>query len=157
MDIGNVKNSHPVRYKKKGHKEWKQIEVKEAIELLNPDIKELLPLIHAFGGCDTTSSIYDKGKNSILKLIEKSDEAKNQAKLFISTSTSKEDIGMAGNKKIVLLYGGEVEETLPSLRYRLYMKMAASSTKISPSKLPPTDRAAYFHSLRVYLQVTKHI
>ena len=31
--------------------------------------------------------------------------------------------------------------------------MAASSSKINPSKLPPTGRAAWFHSLRTYLQV----
>ena len=30
--------------------------------------------------------------------------------------------------------------------------MAANSTKIKPEALPPTKRAAYFHSLRVYLQ-----
>lgn len=33
--------------------------------------------------------------------------------------------------------------------------MAANSTKLIPSKLPPTERAAWFHSLRVYLQVTQ--
>ena len=30
--------------------------------------------------------------------------------------------------------------------------MAANSTKIKPEVLPPTKRAAHFHSLRVYLQ-----
>ena len=33
------------------------------------------------------------------------------------------------------------------------MKMASQSTAINPSKLPPTERAARFHSLRSYLQV----
>ena len=31
--------------------------------------------------------------------------------------------------------------------------MAASLSKINPSKLPPTERAVWFHSLRMYLQI----
>ena len=31
--------------------------------------------------------------------------------------------------------------------------MLAKSSKIKPESLPPSERAAYFHSLRVYLQV----
>ena len=33
------------------------------------------------------------------------------------------------------------------------MKMAASSSKINPSKHPPAERVAWFHSLRTYMQV----
>lgn len=33
------------------------------------------------------------------------------------------------------------------------MKVAASSTRITASKLPPTERTAWYHSLRVYIQV----
>ena len=44
-------------------------------------------------------------------------------------------------------------EDLQKLRYLNYMKMAASLSKINPSKLPPTERAVWFHSLRTYLQM----
>ena len=44
-------------------------------------------------------------------------------------------------------------EDLQKLRYLNYMKMAASSSKINLSKLPPTERAAWFHSLRTLLRV----
>ncbi len=37
--------------------------------------------------------------------------------------------------------------------YVKYMEMVTSSKKIEPHKLPPTARAAFFHSLRVHLQV----
>ena len=33
------------------------------------------------------------------------------------------------------------------------MKMAASASKVNPARIPPSERAAWFHSLRVYLQV----
>ena len=42
---------------------------------------------------------------------------------------------------------------LQKLRYMNYMKMAASSSKINASKLPHTERAAQFYSLRTYLEV----
>ena len=31
--------------------------------------------------------------------------------------------------------------------------MVSSSKEIDPQKLPPTERAAHYHSLRAYLQV----
>ena len=51
---------------RKGYKARKQLDVGEAALLLKPDVKKLLPFIHAFGGCDTTSGVYDKGKLLIL-------------------------------------------------------------------------------------------
>ena len=62
-------------------------------------------------------------------------------------------VGMAGISIFVLLYGGKAGYSLTALIYLSYMKMAASSTYITPSKLPPTERTAHFHSLRVYIQV----
>ena len=37
------------------------------------------------------------------------------------------------------------------------MKLAAGSNKLIPAKLPPTTRAAWFLSQRVYLQVMQWI
>ena len=49
---------------------------------------------------------------------------------------------------------GKKEESLRNLRYYKYMDMVASnSTSLDPQKLPPTERAAFYHSLRVYLQI----
>ena len=49
------------------------------------------------------------------------------------------------------MYGGTLTDTLGSLRYVKYMKITSSKQKLG--KLPLTERAAYFHSLRVYHQV----
>ena len=41
-----------------------------------------------------------------------------------------------------------------NLRYYKYMDAVASnSTYLDPQKLSPTERVAYFHSLRVHLQI----
>ena len=138
---------------KSGNRVQKLFDVKEASSLLDMSLKQGLLFIHAFSGCDTTSAIHDKGKNSLMKLMEKSDEAKSIAKVFMSHNVEQENIGKAGVKLFVLLYGGKPGDTLQTLRYSNYMKMAASSSRIIPSKLPPTERTAHFHSLRVYLQL----
>ena len=37
---------------------------------MSPDVKSVLPFIHAFSGCDTTSAIYGHGKPKLYKLIK---------------------------------------------------------------------------------------
>ena len=40
-----------------------------------------------------------------------------------------------------------------------YMAMVATRTEVEPENLPPTERATYYHALRVHLQVAqwKHL
>ena len=51
------------------------------------------------------------------------------------------------------MYEANAQDTLTSLRYARYMQMVAKGSAIEPQRLPPTERAAYFHSLHVHLQV----
>ena len=57
-------------YNSREYTQLKQIDIGAARHILEPKLITLLPLIHAFGGCDTTSSIFDKGKAALLKLLE---------------------------------------------------------------------------------------
>ena len=139
-------------YTIKGSKQLKHI--KEAISMLRVTVLQHLLFIHAFGGCDTTSAIHDKGKGAILRLIKKSKKPQQLSAVFNKPLASQAEVGSAGINLFILLYGGKNEDSLQSLRYTMYMKkMAASSSNIKPSKLPPTERSAWFHGLRVYLQV----
>jgi hypothetical protein len=46
--------------------------------------------------------------------------------------------------------------TLGELRHNQFMQMAATSKSvIKPQNLPPTERAAYYHCLRIHLQVVE--
>ena len=114
------------------------------------EVRKYITLIHAFSGCDTTSALFGQGKISILRLLQKSAAARDAANTFANVNSTHDDVGEAGSK-ILALYGGKNSDTLSSLRYAKYMKMA--SGKVTPEKLPPTERAAYFHSLRTFLQV----
>jgi len=142
-------------YKKDGRTQMKQLDVKSALSSIDSTVVPYLLLIHAFGGCDTTSAIHEKGKASPLRLLEKSKRAKQLFDCFLDSSSSQNEIGKAGIKLFVLMFNGKIEDTLTDLRYNIYMKMAASASRIVPSKLPPTERSAWYHSLRVFLQVSE--
>ena len=140
-------------YTIKGGKQLKQLSITEATSMLSVTVLQHLFFIRAFGACDTTSAIHDKGKGATLCLIQKSKKVQQLSAVFKKPLVSQAEIGSAFINLFILLYSGKNEDSLQSLRYTMYMKMATSSSEIKPSKLPPTERSTWFHSLQVYLQV----
>ena len=60
----------------------------------------------------------------------------------------------AGTTVFYRLYGGKPGETLDTPRYLKYMEyIATSKVQLQPERLPPTERAACFHILRVQFQI----
>jgi len=64
-----------------------------------------------------------------------------------------EQVGEAGIRLFDILCVRKKSDSLKSIRHAENMGMVASAKKIDPQKLPPTARAARYHSLRVHLQV----
>ena len=58
-----------------------------------------------------------------------------------------------GTEAFVLIYGNKKRNTLTDLQYITYTKLVVRTSNIDPAILPPSERAAWFHSLIVYLQV----
>ncbi|GAB1602355.1 hypothetical protein Ahia01_000514600 [Argonauta hians] len=71
----------------------------------------------------------------------------------MNKTASQEEVGAAGMQLFVLMYNGKQEDSLTTLIFASYSTLAALSKLRSPEKLPPSMRAAWFHSLRVYLEV----
>ena len=90
---------------------------------------------------------------AIMKQVEKKKIARQASSVFLSFESTQENVGEEGAKLFVMLYGGKTTDRLNELRYSRYMNMAAKSSKIRPEALPPTERAAHFHSLRAYYQL----
>ena len=111
-------------------------------------------VIHAMSGCDTTSAVFGHGKISAYKKLSASSLG-HLCDAVSSSESSQMDVGHAGCELLVALYGGSVAvESLDKMRYTTYMKLCSSSkTAITLQQLPPTTRAAYYHSLRVHYQV----
>ena len=109
--------------------------------------------MHAWSGCDTTSATYGQGKAGLLKKIKQSKKVQLIADLMMDNNATVEQVGEAGVSLFVIVFGGKQSDSLTTLRYAKYMEMVSSANAVDPQKLPPTVRAAHYHSLRVHLQV----
>ena len=109
--------------------------------------------MHAWSGCDTTSVTYGQGKVGLLKKIKQSKEVQLIADLMMDNNATVEQVGEADVSLFVIVFGGKQSDSLTTLRYAKYMEMVSSAKAIDPQKLPPTVRAAHYHSLHVHLQV----
>jgi len=115
---------------------------------------------HAVGGCDTVSAIFGHGKGSILKQITSCQDSLDCTEVMQDKEASVSAVVKAGNSLLSLIYGGKLYDSLNKMRYDGYCHLAAVSLhRPQPEKLPPTERAAYYHSLRAHYQavVWKHL
>ena len=118
-----------------------------------PIITSYLLYLHAWSGCDTTSATFGQGKIGLMKKLKQSKDVQAIAELMMDHNATVEQVGEVGIRLFVIVFGGKQSDSLNTLRYAKYMEMVASAKNIDPQKLPPTARAAYYHSLRVHLQV----
>ena len=93
------------------------------------------------------NTTFGQGKTTLLKKIK---ESQNSADIMNDPNAMKEEIGSAGIRLFVHLYGHKQTD---SLRYAKFMEMASYGKTLEPERLPSTERAAFFHSLRVHHQV----
>lgn len=131
---------------------WK---ISDLVNQAGPVVASHLLFLHAWSGCDTTSATFGQGKVSIVKRLKQCDEIQDISELMMKRDVTTEQIGEAGARLFVIMYGGKETDCLNALRYAKYMEMVTSTKKIDPHKLPPTERAAHYHSLRVHLQVVQ--
>ena len=118
---------------------------------LDPRLSGALLFLHAFSGCDTTSRPYGIGKVTVLT---KYTALQKSASVFISPSSSKEEIEKAGEDAMLVIYGSSTSLTLTAARVAKFLQKVATSTGfVSPEKLPPTNDASTLHSYRTYHQV----
>ena len=129
--------------------------IKKAVECNTIEVVRNLLFLHAWSGCDTTSSIFGHGKGSVMKLMNKSKQSINKCEAFHRDNINLNELKIAGDELMSLTFGGKADQKLCSLRYTKYFNQLTTSTsKTHPETLPPTSRSTYFHSLRVYLQVS---
>ncbi|MES9882369.1 MAG: hypothetical protein ABW185_15970 [Sedimenticola sp.] len=129
----------------------------EAYDSIPDDIRKHILFIHAWSGCDTTSATYGHGKTFLLKHMKKSTEVKMLSDTISMRGNTATEIGDAGIRLFSVLYGAKKDDTLITLRYAKYMAMMAKSNRVEPQRLPPTERAAHYHSLRVHVQVVRWV
>ena len=128
--------------------------IKDMVGRISPTIKKYILFTHAWGGCDTTSSQYRQGKTSFIKILEHSMGAMQLCDTFYSPSVSQDDINDAGLQLFVLFLSQKLSVSLNQLRYYKFCELIAiKRSLLLPEQLPPTERSAYSHCIRVFLQV----
>ncbi|KAG1666649.1 hypothetical protein GQR58_017809 [Nymphon striatum] len=80
------------------------IDIGKTSNSLNPHVLKYLLAIQAFSGCDATSAIFDQGKTSIIKLIEKSKKARNFCDILMPSDSTVKEVGDPGIGLLVLMY-----------------------------------------------------
>ena len=123
----------------------------QSIVTMLPIPYDLILSVHAWGGCDTTSATYGKGKMKLMEML-KSNNMQETVSCFRNVEATQEEIDSAGNSVMLCIFNGK-SETLTALRYAEWRKMVLGKKELKPESLPPTDRAVHFHALRVHLQV----
>ena len=100
--------------------------------------------LHAILGCDTTSHLYGIGKSTALKKFKSSLCFRQQAMVFSQESATLEEVPSAGEKALVILYSGNLRESLDTLRYESFCEIVATSNFcIHPQTLHATHFSSY--------------
>ena len=76
-----------------------------SLQLQYKAVKEFILLAHAFSGCDTTSSIFGKGKKQLLKLLQNEPLVKDVINTFNNKNSKHKEIQKAGETLFLYLYG----------------------------------------------------
>ena len=108
--------------------------MQELQEKLGNVICRSILFIHAWFGCDTTSSIYGQGKKSALKWMKDSKVASIDIPYFYQENKATEEIRKAGIDVFKDLYKKNYDGSLNDLRYEIYIYkgyIATSKTGLS--------------------------
>lgn len=129
------------------------IPVHDVEKVFSDQEKAMLPLLHAFSGCDTTSFVFGKGKRAFINAVEATNMATDMAsvckKLEVSENIPADIISRSVKLATIVftsLYSSDNFENLDVLRYYLYARRQTLET------LPPSDDALKQHVLRLLYQ-----
>ena len=68
--------------------------------------------LYALLGCDTTSWLFGIGKAAVLKKFRTNKALQETAKVFDSVSASAEEIQLAGEKTLAIMYNGNSRKSI---------------------------------------------
>lgn len=129
----------------------KSISISQVQKILGTEACQLMPVVHAFGGCDSTSAVFGLGKGAMLKRIQGNEKLQGLCSTLQSKRATEAEVRYAGQHLMAILYGGTQSDTLSALRYTRYCTMSLGR-RFRPESLPPTDSAAHLHAMRVHYQ-----
>ena len=125
-----------------------------ACEELGQCVCDGILAIRPWLGSDVMSSLFFIGKAAALRKSQEHERFQHDILLFLEKDVSKAEITEAGERLLVSLYAGKVNNSLDQIcPYKFHQKLASNKKVVQPEYLPPKPEAAAFHSFRVYWQV----
>lgn len=119
-----------------------------------PHCKKNILFLHAMTGCDTTSTLFGKGKIKVMKMFEKRSDLHNSVEIFQQENCARDALVNAGIHFLLAMYGApKSENSIDNYRYCSFAKLTRQSTAVKFQLLPPTSSAAQQHIFRVYYQI----
>lgn len=103
--------------------------------------------LHAMSGCDSTSALFNQGKVKFLKTLSKNPDLESYITKFTDPSAHPEEITVAGEKFLIVFYGGNhPTTTLNKLRYKQYVTSRHQQTRLPylPLKLQLNNTPSEF-------------
>ena len=94
--------------------EQRRWDIQRLVEKTN--YQHLVLLVHAFLGCDTTSRIFNIGKNKVFNNSTLCEIFSEETKVFYSIDSTAEEIARSGRKLFTALYCKGYQGTLNELR-----------------------------------------
>jgi len=135
---------------------FKETSIRQVQQSIGKQACKQLLVVHAIGGCDTTSAIFGIGKGTVFHRLCRGTQYVRLTGVLQDRNSKLEDIIAAGLQLLVAVYGGKQDETLTLLRYRMYCRMVTNClSRLKPQRLPPTEHAAKFHVMRSHLQAVR--
>ena len=89
--------------------------IRKMQEKFGGDVCCQILVLHAFGGCDTTSAIFGHGKGNVLSKLSSKCSARDCISVMQNPGASVTAVSEAGQRLMVLLYSGTPTDTLSHL------------------------------------------
>jgi len=129
----------------KGGVKVSSVSIREIREKISDTPAPQLLYAHAISGCDSTSSLFRRGKVAIWRQLIANNKSRELTDIIGSSDKMHDEVLKAGLHLMSFIYRGKENESVNHLRYVRYMDILAFSLSPKPDKLPPTENAAKFH------------
>ena len=109
---------------------------------------------HAFTRCDSTPRIFNIGKQVVFKKFLSDLSFMEDGLEFSSEGRTQTETEEIGSRLMVTIFGGKRNKTLSSCRHKMIIgKVGSAKSVVNAERLPPTQSATKYHSLRSYYQI----
>ena len=85
--------------------------ISDLVGQAGPIVTSYLLFLHAWSGCDTTSTTFGQGKVALMKKLKQSKDVQMIAELMMDRNVTVEQVGEVGVQLFVIVFGGKQSDS----------------------------------------------